>query len=76
MLRSAIMRIRNLDHAVLMDAMDRKGITQAELARRTGISRQHIHHIVHGDYNPRPPTKLKIVRALGYSDRSIARIFP
>lgn len=70
------MKVRNIHHGVLLEAMDKKEMSQADLARATGISRQHIHHIVHGNYNPRTGTKLKIVRALGYSDRSIGRIFP
>ena len=42
-----------------------KGISQTELARTIGVSRQTINMIENGDYNPTVALCLKICKALG-----------
>ena len=41
------------------------GLSQAELARRTGISQGHISQIEAGQKHPRPPTVHRFAQALG-----------
>lgn len=49
-------------------AMDKRGMTQADLARATGIGTSNIAHIVTGKTkDPRVSNVLKIARALGVS---------
>lgn len=49
-------------------AMDKRGMTQADLARATGIGTSNIAHIVTGKtQDPRVSNVLKIARALGVS---------
>ena len=49
-------------------AMDRRGMTQADLARATGIGTSNIAHIVTGrTKDPRISNVMKIAHALGVS---------
>ena len=49
-------------------AMNKRGMTQADLARATGIGTSNIAHIVTGrTKDPRVSNVLKIARALGVS---------
>src|SRR5699024_9887807 len=47
--------------------MDEKGLSQAELARRSGTSRSVINTLIKGERNPSLLTALTISRALGSS---------
>lgn len=42
-----------------------KGLSQAELARRVGVSRQTVNMIENGDYNPTIGLCIRICRELG-----------
>ena len=49
-------------------AMDMRGMTQADLARATGIATSNVAYIVNGDVkNPRFDSVVKIARALDVS---------
>jgi transcriptional regulator with XRE-family HTH domain len=43
---------------------ERRGITQAELARRSGVDRAFLHGIEHGKRSPTIPALVKIARGL------------
>ena len=49
----------------MMEARQARGISQTELAKRIGVSRQTINMIENGDYNPTIGLCLKICRQLG-----------
>lgn len=49
----------------MKDARLAKGISQTELAKTIGVSRQTINMIENGDYNPTIGLCLKICRQLG-----------
>ena len=51
----------------LRQVMTEKGITAADIERRTGISRGTIHHYLHGDYSPKNDKLEKLASALGVS---------
>lgn len=51
----------------VMSLMDEKGLSQAELARRSGTSRSVINTLIKGERNPSLLTALTISRALGSS---------
>ena len=51
----------------VMSLMDEKGLSQAELARRSGTSRSVINTLIKGERNPSLLTALTISRALGGS---------
>ncbi len=44
-----------------------KNLSQAELAKAVGVSRQTVNMIENGDYNPTVALCIKICRALGVS---------
>jgi len=46
-------------------ARQEKGISQTDLAKTIGVSRQTINMIENGDYNPTVALCLKICKALG-----------
>ena len=48
------------------------GLSQAELAKRVGVSRQTINMIENGDYNPTVALCLKICKAL---DKTLDELF-
>ncbi len=49
----------------LKTMIDRKGITQSELARRSGVDKWRVNAYVTGCANPSPQTAEKFARALG-----------
>ena len=49
----------------MKEARQARGISQTELAKRIGVSRQTINMIENGDYNPTIGLCLKICRQLG-----------
>jgi addiction module HigA family antidote len=51
----------------ILDALEEKGWTQAELAERTGYTRKHINQLVQGKASINEETALKLERALGAS---------
>ncbi|MGO8695276.1 MAG: ImmA/IrrE family metallo-endopeptidase [Rectinemataceae bacterium] len=51
----------------ILDALEEKGWTQAELAERTGYSSKHINQLVQGKAPINEETALKLERALGAS---------
>lgn len=51
----------------LRQVMTEKGITAADIERRTGISRGTVHHYLHGDYSPKNDKLEKLASALGVS---------
>mgnify|MGYP001585956383 CR=1 FL=1 len=40
--------IRDQLAAAIMETLDADGLSQADLARKTGLSAKHINHLVHG----------------------------
>ncbi len=48
----------------LLEAMDIRGINQAELVKRTGLSKPSINQYVHGVYTPKQKALWKIAYAL------------
>lgn len=48
----------------LREARQGKGLSQAELARRVGVSRQTVNMIENGDYNPTIALCIRICREL------------
>jgi HTH-type transcriptional regulator / antitoxin HigA len=53
----------------LSEVLDEAGMTQAELAKRTGLSTKHINQIVNGSAPVTPETALLLDRATGVSAR-------
>ena len=51
----------------LSRVMSEKGISAADIERRTGISRGTVHHYLHGDYSPKNDKLEKLAAALGVS---------
>lgn len=51
--------------SILLDIMQREGITQSELADKMNISRQAMHHMLKGT-DMRLSTVLSILEILGY----------
>lgn len=51
----------------VQELMDEKGLTQAELGRRAGMSRSVINNLLRGIRNPSLLTALTVSRALGVS---------
>lgn len=51
----------------VQELMDKKGLTQAELGRRSGMSRSVINNLLRGIRNPSLLTALTVSRALGVS---------
>lgn len=51
----------------VQELMDRKGLSQAELGRRSGMSRSVINNLLRGIRNPSLLTALTVSRALGVS---------
>lgn len=51
----------------VQELMDEKGLTQAELGRRSGMSRSVINNLLRGIRNPSLLTALTVSRALGVS---------
>ena len=51
----------------LSRVMSEKGISAADIERRTGISRGTVHHYLHGDYSPKNDKLEKLASALGVS---------
>lgn len=49
----------------MKQARAEKGLSQAELARKVGVSRQTVNMIESGDYNPTIALCRRICRALG-----------
>ena len=56
----------------MREARQRKGISQTELAKLIGVSRQTINMIENGDYNPTIALCLKICKAL---DKTLNDLF-
>ena len=56
----------------LKDLRARKGITQAELALRVGVSRKTINTVENGVFTPSATLALKLARAL---DVSVEKVF-
>ena len=52
-------------NGIIADIMEREGVSQVELAKRIGITRQSMHAILKGD-DMRVSTVIKIIRPLGY----------
>ncbi len=56
------------EHAViqaLIDARHQSGLTQKELARRTGIAQPDISKLEHGNGNPSVRTLLRLAKGMG-----------
>ena len=53
--------------ARVQELMDKKGLSQAELGRRAGMSRSVINNLLRGIRNPSLLTALTVARALGVS---------
>lgn len=53
--------------ARVQELMDKKGLNQAELGRRAGMSRSVINNLLRGIRNPSLLTALTVARALGVS---------
>src|SRR5690606_33325123 len=53
----------------LEDALDERGMTQAELAERTGLSRKTVNEIIQGKAPITPDTALSLERVLGVAAR-------
>lgn len=53
----------------LAELLDDRGMSQAELARRTGLSAKHINLVVKGSASISPDTALKLERVLGVPAR-------
>ncbi len=56
----------------MREARQQKGISQTELAKLIGVSRQTINMIENGDYNPTIALCLKICKAL---DKTLNDLF-
>lgn len=52
----------------------RRGMTQAELAREVGVSRQSIISIERGQYIPSLPLAMKLARCFGVSTDDIFKL--
>lgn len=57
---------------VLVRTRQRLGITQYQLAKRTGRSVQHLSQIEHGKSEPRISTVIMLAKALGVDVREVA----
>lgn len=58
---------------VLREVMDERGVTQSQLARMSGVSRQAINRLIAGHVrDPRLPIAKKLASALGVSLDEIA----
>jgi len=51
---------------IIMDIMRNEGVTQTELAKKMGVSRQNVSNMLHGD-DMKVSTVLHVLRILGYS---------
>ena len=49
----------------IREVMEKKGITAAEISRRSGIDRSSLSHYLSGDYKPKTENLKKIADALG-----------
>ena len=56
----------------MRDARQQKGISQTELAKLIGVSRQTVNMIENGDYNPTIALCLKLCKAL---DKTLNDLF-
>ncbi|MBR2371024.1 MAG: helix-turn-helix transcriptional regulator [Clostridia bacterium] len=56
----------------MKEARAELGLSQAELARRVGVSRQTVNMIENGDYNPTVTLCIKICRVL---ERTLDELF-
>ena len=57
--------LKNVFRERLMQAMEGAGMTQAELARRTGCGKELIHYYIHGRQVPNFYNAYAIAKALG-----------
>ena len=55
----------------LLEAMRQKGVNQAELVKRSGLSKPSINQYVHGVYVPKQKALYKIARALNVNVQEI-----
>ena len=54
---------------MIVKKMEREGVTQVELARRTGIAQSHLSEYLSGKREPRLATINKMAEALGLRER-------
>lgn len=54
-----------LNASALIALRESSGLSQAELARRTGLSQGHVSELERGDKQPRPATMQKLAAGLG-----------
>ena len=57
-----------LNPVAVWELLDQLGITQKELARRSGISAGYLSQLIRGEHNPSVRTQKRLQRALGVSD--------
>lgn len=65
------MKIRDITAAGIKRARIDKGLTQAELAKKLGMSPSYIGQYESGNRRPKPETLMKIAEALGVSPASL-----
>lgn len=53
--------------------MDREGLNAPELARKSGLSRQGLRFLLHGDREPKASTLWRLHEATGVSIEAIVR---
>jgi len=75
MARSTPRRARRRTYRDLRAYLAGSGDTQAEMARRIGISQAHISRILNGDAVPRPALATRIARYARIPIESFARLY-
>lgn len=59
---------------LLREGVERLGVSQAEAARRCGLSRQRLHQLVNGMYEPRLSELRALVVGLGLASEEVAQV--
>ena len=57
-----------LRQEVVWELLDRLGISQNELARRSELSRGYMSQLMRGERSPSPSARRRLMRALGVDD--------
>ena len=57
-----------LNAVAVWELLDQLGITQKELARRSGISGGYLSQLIRGERSPSPRVQLRLQQALGVTD--------
>ena len=57
-----------LRQEMVWELLDRLGISQNELARRSGLSRGYMSQLMRGERSPSPGARRRLMRVLGVDD--------